>query len=85
MAGCNTVAVRSSCRSDVYFGRCGRARAQLLVDYPCVNAFIHVLNFCSQSQPRNYFNSEIFPIYGTLYRSNEGALQYNTEITFFSS
>ena len=51
MAGCNTVAVRSSCRSDVYFGRCGRACAQLLVDYPCVNAFIRVLNFRGRSQP----------------------------------
>ena len=74
MAGCNTVAVRSSCQSDVYFGRCGRARTQLLVDYPCVNAFIHVLNFRGRSQLRNYFNSEVFPIHNTLYRSNEGAL-----------
>ena len=29
--------------------------------------FIRVLNFCSWSQPWNYFNSEIFPIYGMLY------------------
>ena len=27
---------------------------------------IRVLNFHGWSQPRNYFNSEIFPIYGSL-------------------
>ena len=37
--------------------------ACLSVDHCYVNVFIHVLNFGGWSQPRNYFNSEIFPIY----------------------
>ena len=40
-------------------------RARLFVDHRCVNVFIRVLNFRGWSQPRNYFNSEIFPTYGT--------------------
>ena len=44
-------------------------RARLFVDHHCVNVFIRVLNFRSWSQPRNYFNSEIFPIYGKLISS----------------
>ena len=31
-----------------------------------VNVFIRVLNFRGWSQPRNYFNSEIFPICGNI-------------------
>ena len=49
MACCNAVAVRSSRRSDVYFRRCGRARARLFIDHHCVNVFIRVLNFQSVS------------------------------------
>ena len=59
IAGCIGVAVRSSRRSDVYPGRCGRD-ALLFVDHRCVNIFIHVLNF-------PYFNSEIFPMYGSIF------------------
>ena len=29
-----------------------------------INVFIRMLNFRGWSHPRNYFNSEIFPIYG---------------------
>ena len=36
----------------------------LFVDYRCVNVSVRVLNFRSWSQPRNCFNSEIFPMYG---------------------
>ena len=50
MAGCNAVAVRSSCPSDVHFGRCGRARTRLFVDHRCVDVFIRVLNFRGRSQ-----------------------------------
>ena len=39
------------------------ACARLFVDHCHINVIIHVLNFRSWSQPRNYFNSEIFPIY----------------------
>ena len=66
IAGCNAVAFRSSRRLDIYLGRCGRSRTLIFVDHCCVNVFIHVLNFRGWSQPRNYFNSEIFPIYGML-------------------
>ena len=30
----------------------------------CIKCFICALNFCGWSQVQNYFNSEIFPIYG---------------------
>ena len=40
--------------------------ACLFVDHCCINVFIRVFNFRGWSQPRNYFNSEIFPIYGSL-------------------
>ena len=33
ITGCNAVAVRSSRRSDVYLGRCGRARVHSFVDH----------------------------------------------------
>ena len=36
----------------------------LFIDHCCVHVFIRMLNFHGRSQPRNYFNSEIFPIYG---------------------
>ena len=39
--------------------------ARLFVYHYCENAFIRVLNFRDWSQMRNYFNSEIFPIYGS--------------------
>ena len=39
--------------------------ARLFVDHLPVNVFIRVLKFRSWSQLRNYFNSEVFPIYGT--------------------
>ena len=38
----------------------------LFFDHRPVNVFVHVLDFHGQSQPRNYFNSEIFPIRGTV-------------------
>ena len=41
-------------------------RAYLFVDHRCINVFICVLNFRSWSQPRNYFNSNIFKVYGIL-------------------
>ena len=41
-------------------------RARLFVEHHWVNVFIRVLNFRGLSQPWNYFNSEIFPIYGIL-------------------
>ena len=51
--------------SDIYLGECGLARK--LVHWSSPHNFIfHVFNFCGWSRPRNYFNSEIFPIYGTL-------------------
>ena len=43
IAGCNAVAVRSSRRSDVHIGRCGRARARLFVDHCYVKVSIRVL------------------------------------------
>ena len=61
IAGCNAVAVRSSCRSDIYLGRCGRACT--LIRWSLLHKCL--LNFRGWSQPRNCFNSEIFPIYGT--------------------
>ena len=57
MADCNALAVRSS-RLGVDICAC------LFVDHCCVQVFIRVLNFHGWSQPRNYFNSEIFLIYG---------------------
>ena len=36
----------------------------LILEIFCVKCFICVLNFRSWSQPQNYFNSEIYPIYG---------------------
>ena len=43
---------RGSVRSSIFF---------------CVKCSICVLNFRGWSQPRNYLNSEIFPIYGMYY------------------
>ena len=48
---------------DIYLGRCGRARRNLFIDHRRINVFTCVLNFCGLSQPRNSFNSEIFPIF----------------------
>ena len=39
-------------------------RAHLLVDHHCIHVFICVVNLCVWSRPQNYFNSEIFLIYG---------------------
>ena len=41
---------------------CGFVRFSKLF---CVKCFIRELNFRAWSQPRNYFNSETFPIYGS--------------------
>ena len=56
ITGCNAVAVRSSCQSNIYLGRCGCA-CMLIHGYRPV--FIHVLNLCGLSQPRNCFNSKL--------------------------
>ena len=45
IAGCNAVAVRSSRRSDIYLGRCGRARAKLFVDLRRVNVLFTRVKF----------------------------------------
>ena len=43
-------------------GECGPACKLIRWSSPC-NFIFHVLNFRGWSRPRNYFNSEIFPIY----------------------
>ena len=60
-------------RSDIYLGECRLARASLFTDH---RRIIRVLNFRGWSRPQNYFNSEIFPIYGTAHVS------YNDEAVF---
>ena len=55
IAGYNAVAVINSGGVDV--------RTHLFIDHRHVNVFICVLNFHSWSQPQNYLNSKIFPIY----------------------
>ena len=57
IAGCSR-------RSDIYFGECGLARASLFTDHHRHNFIFRVLNFRGWSRPRNYFNSQIFPMYG---------------------
>ena len=67
MADCNAVAVSSRLVVDQTFTLGGvDVRTHFIVDHCCVNVFIRVLNFRSWSQPRNYFNSKIFPTYGIL-------------------
>ena len=56
IAGCSR-------RSDIHLGECGVARASLFTDHHCVILFSR--DSRGWSRPRNYFNSEIFPIYGT--------------------
>ena len=46
--------------------------AHLSIDH-CHVSFFSVFNFCGWPRPRNYFNSEIFPIYSIL--SNEAKVQ----------
>lgn len=53
-----TLAVRSSCESDIYVGRCGHVRTLICWTLPH-KCFIHVLNFCGWSQLWKYCNSEI--------------------------
>ena len=54
-----------SCWSDVYFGECGPACK--FIHWSSLRNFIfHMFNFRGWSQLQNYFNSEIFLIYGTL-------------------
>ena len=43
------------------------SRFRSILDIFCIKCFIRVLNFRGWSQLRNYFNSEIFPIYGSLH------------------
>ena len=50
--------------SDIYLGECGLACASF-TDHRRIILFLCVLNFHSWSRPRNDFNSEIFPTYGT--------------------
>ena len=52
-----------SCRSDIYPMECGLARKLIHWSSPCTFLF-RVFNFLGWSRPRNYFNSEIFPICG---------------------
>ena len=47
MAGCNTMAVRSSRQLDIYLRRCRRARTHVFVVR--ISVFIHMLNFCGWS------------------------------------
>ena len=63
IAGYNVVAVRSSRQLGFYLRRCGHVCASLFVDH--VSVFICMLNLHGWSQARNYFNSEIFPIYSS--------------------
>jgi len=58
IAGCSR-------RSDIYPGECGLAHTSLFIDRRCVSLNF-ALKFRSWLRPRNYFNSEIFLIYGTL-------------------
>ena len=46
----------------IYLGECGPACKLIHWSSPR-NFIFHVLNFRGWSRPRNYFNSEIFPIY----------------------
>ena len=39
--------------------------AYLSIDHHCASFFFRVFNFRGWPRPRNYFNSKIFPIYGT--------------------
>ena len=55
--------VNCSRRLDIYFGG-GDFRARLFIDRRQVSFFFRVLNFRGWFRPRNYFNSDIFPIYG---------------------
>ena len=50
IAGRNAVAVRSSRRSDVYLGRCGRVSTLICCFLP-LNGFYSHVKFCSWSQP----------------------------------
>ena len=42
-----------------------------LIDHRHVNVFVRVLNFHGWSQPRNYFNSEIFQFFNDLFTVNK--------------
>jgi len=53
---------RCSRRSDIYLGECGLAHK--LIHWSPHNFAFRMFNFRGWSRPRNYFNSEIFPIYG---------------------
>ena len=59
IAGCSS-------RSDIYPGECGFVRTSFHWSLPCKFNFC-VLKFHGWSRPRNYFNSEIFPIYGMVF------------------
>ena len=67
IAGCNTVAVRSSRWSDVYLGRC----VCLFVDHRCVNVFICNLIFVVLLNREIIFNSGIFQIYKCMGRCTQ--------------
>ena len=56
---------RCSRRSDIYLVEYGLARKLIQWSLPH-NFIFRVFNFRGWSRPQNYFNSEIFPIYGTL-------------------
>ena len=53
-----------SCRFDIHLRGCGLAR--ILIHWSSLRKFFfRVFNFRGWPRPRNYFNSKIFPIYGT--------------------
>ena len=54
----------NSFRLDIYPGECVDLHANLFTDHRCIILFL-ALNFHGWSQPQNYFNSGIFPIYGS--------------------
>jgi len=55
---------RCSHWSDIYFGECGLTYKLIHWSSPC-NFNFCVFHFHSCSRVRNYFNSKIFPIYGS--------------------
>ena len=51
---------------DIYLGECGLTR-KLIHWLSARNFIFRLLNFCGWSRPRNYFISEIFPMYRMLW------------------
>ena len=53
--------------------------ANLFTDHRCVILFLCV-NFCGWSQLQNYFNSEIFPIYGILLCHTAESVHFHMQV-----